>query len=85
MTNPKLTPFVQNFQTVDKSNLSLPWTNIAQSGTPVWKAAYIQGMVMPFVISGTKVNSNIAWLISPKIDMDTHTKETLHFGQLSTI
>jgi hypothetical protein len=49
MTNPKLTPFVQNFQTVvDKSNLSLPeWTNIAQSGTPVWKAAYIQGMVMP--------------------------------------
>jgi hypothetical protein len=49
MTNPKLTPFVQNFQTVvDKSNLSLPeWTNIAQSGTRFGKAAYIQGMVMP--------------------------------------
>lgn len=83
MTNPKLTPFfIQNFQTVvDKSNLSLPeWTNIAQSGTPVWKGGVYSGNgYAEFVISGTKVNSNIAWLISPKIDMDTHTKETLTF------
>jgi hypothetical protein len=26
-----------------------------------------------------KINSNIAWLISPKIDMDTHTNEKLTF------
>jgi hypothetical protein len=32
-----------------------------------------------FAISGTKVVSNIAWLISPKIDMDVHTKEVLTF------
>jgi hypothetical protein len=36
-----------------------------------------------FVISGTKVNSNIAWL-SPKIDMDTYKGNTIS-GQLSTI
>ena len=83
MTSPKATPFfIQNFQTVvDKSNLSLPgWTNIAQSGTPVWKGGVYSGNgYAEFVISGTKVVSNIAWLISPKIDMDTHTNETLTF------
>lgn len=83
MTNPKVTPFFsQNFQTVvDKSNLSLPdWTNIAQSGTPVWKGGVYSGNgYAEFVISGTKVNSNIAWLISPKIDMDVHTNEKLTF------
>lgn len=83
MTGTKATPFfVQNFQTaVDKSNLSLPgWTNIAQSGTPVWKGGVYSGNgYAEFVISGTKVVSNIAWLISPKIDMDTHINEVLTF------
>jgi hypothetical protein len=47
---------------------------------PVWKGGVYSGNgYAEFVISGTKVNSNIAWLISPKIDMDTHTKETLTF------
>jgi hypothetical protein len=83
MTGPKATPFfIQNFQTVvDKSNLSLPgWTNIAVSGTPVWKGGLYSGNgYAEFVISGTKVNSNIAWLISPKIDMDVHKNEILTF------
>jgi hypothetical protein len=30
-----------------------------------------------FNTTGAKVLSNIAWLISPKIDMDTHTNEIL--------
>jgi hypothetical protein len=32
-----------------------------------------------FNTTGAKVLSNIAWLISPKIDMDTHTNEILTF------
>jgi hypothetical protein len=30
-----------------------------------------------FNTTGAKVLSNVAWLISPKIDMDTHTNEIL--------
>jgi hypothetical protein len=32
-----------------------------------------------FNTTGAKVLSNVAWLISPKIDMDTHTNEILTF------
>lgn len=74
--------FVEDFGTVvDKSNLSLPgWANIVQSGTLFWKGGVRSGNgYAEFAISGTKVNSNIAWLISPKIDMDLHTNEILTF------
>lgn len=74
--------FVENFQTVtDNSNLSLPgWSNIVQSSTLLWKGKVYSGNgYAEFAISGTKVNSNIAWLISPKIDMDLHTNEVLSF------
>ena len=66
---------------MDKSNLSLPgWANIVQSGTLFWKGTVYSGNgYAEFNISGTKVNSNIAWLISPKIDMDMHTNEVLTF------
>lgn len=74
--------FSENFNgVVDKSNLSLPgWSNIVQSGTLLWKGTVYSGNgSAEFAISGTKVNSNIAWLISPKIDMDVHTNEILTF------
>ncbi len=74
--------FSENFEgVVDKSNLSLPgWANIVQSGTLFWKGGVRSGNgYAEFLISGTKVNSNIAWLVSPKIDMDTHTNEILTF------
>jgi hypothetical protein len=56
MTNPKLTPFVQNFQTVvDKSNLSLPeWTNIAKRHPGLKGGVYSGNGYAEFVISGTK-------------------------------
>ena len=83
MTGPRATPFfIQDFQTVvDKNNLSLPgWYNIVQSGSLFWKGGVYSGNgYAEFSISGTKVNSNVAWLISPKIDMDTHTNEILTF------
>lgn len=74
--------FLEDFnRVVDKSNLSLPgWANIVQSGTLFWKGTVYSGNgYAEFNISGTKVVSNIAWLISPKIDMDTHTNEVLTF------
>lgn len=83
MTGIRKAPFfAEDFKNVvDKSNLSLPgWANIVQSGTLFWKGTVYSGNgYAEFAISGTKVNSNIAWLISPKIDMDTHTNEILTF------
>ncbi len=74
--------FVEDFQTVsDGTNLSLPgWSNIIEAGAIVWKGG-ITGTngYAEFAITGTKVASNIVWLISPKIDMDTHTNEILSF------
>lgn len=74
--------FTEDFQSVtDKSNVSLPgWLNFVQAGSLFWKGVVYNGNgCAEFAISGTKVNSNIAWLISPKIDMDTHTNEILTF------
>jgi hypothetical protein len=83
MTGTRATPFFsQDFETVvDKSNLSLlGWANIVQKGALSWKGTVYSGNgYAEFAISGTKVVSNEAWLISPKIDMDKHTNEVLIF------
>lgn len=83
MTGNRAVPFFsQDFETVvDKSNLSLPgWANIVQKGTLFWKGTVYSGNgYAEFNISGTKVISNVAWLISPKIDMDSHINEILTF------
>jgi hypothetical protein len=74
--------FSQDFESViDKSKLNLPgWANLVQKGTLFWKGTVKSGNgCAEFNISGTKVVSNVAWLISPKIDMDIHTKEILTF------
>ena len=74
--------FKEDFEKViDKANLSLPdWANIAQKGTLVWKGTVYSGNgYAEFNITGTKVVSNVSWLISPKIDLDAHTNETLTF------
>ncbi|MCW2121100.1 DUF5689 domain-containing protein [Flavobacterium sp. 7A] len=82
-TTARGTPFfAEDFQTaVDKSNLSLSgWANLVQAGSLFWKGAVYNGNgCAEFLISGTKVNSNIAWLISPKIDMDIYKNEVLTF------
>ena len=83
MTETRITPFfAQDFETViDKSNLSLAgWSNIVQNGSLFWKGGVYAGNgYAEFLISGTKVVTNVAWLISPKIDMDLYTKEILTF------
>ena len=46
----------------------------------MWKGTVYNGNgYAEFAISGTKVVSNVAWLISPKIDLDVHTNEILTF------
>nr|WP_315170605.1 DUF5689 domain-containing protein [uncultured Flavobacterium sp.] len=83
LTGASITPFFkEDFEkVVDKTNLSLPgWANLAQKGTPVWKGTVYNGNgYAEFAISGTKVVSNVAWLISPKINLDVHTNEILTF------
>lgn len=83
MTGTRAVPFFsEDFEkVVDKSNLSLSgWANMVQKGSLFWKGTVYSGNgYAEFNISGTKVVSNIAWLISPKIDMDIHTKEVLTF------
>lgn len=74
--------FVEDFQSVSNgTNLSLPgWSNIIQAGAIVWKGGISStNGYAEFTITGTKVTSNIVWLISPKIDMDLHTNESLSF------
>jgi hypothetical protein len=51
-----------------------------QKGSVFWKGTVFGGNgYAEFNTRGTKVVSNIAWLISPKIDMDTYTNEILTF------
>jgi hypothetical protein len=83
MTVKRAIPFFsQDFKTVvDRSNVSLAgWANIVQSGSIAWRGgAYAGNSYAEFYISGTRVLTNVAWLISPKINMDVHTKEILTF------
>jgi hypothetical protein len=74
--------FSENFQSVEtNTKLNLPgWSNMVQKGTKFWLGTVYAGNgYAEFNTTGTKVVSNIAWLISPKIDMDLHTKEVLTF------
>ncbi|OAB31459.1 hypothetical protein SAMN05444395_101551 [Flavobacterium fryxellicola] len=83
MTGNRAVPFFyEDFETViDKSKLNLPgWANLVQKGTLFWKGTVYSGNgYAEFNITGTKVVSNVAWLISPKIDMDVHSNEVLTF------
>ena len=83
LTGDRAVPFfAQDFKTiVDRSNISLPgWVNIIQNGSIAWRGGFSAGNgYAEFYFSGTRVLSNAAWLISPKIDMDVHTKEMLTF------
>jgi hypothetical protein len=74
--------FAENFQSVEtNTKLNLPgWSNMVQKGTKFWiGTVYAGNGYAEFNTTGTKVASNIAWLISPKIDMDLHTNELLTF------
>ena len=74
--------FAENFETiVANTNINLAgWSNIVQKGSLYWKGSVYSGNgCAEYAISGTKVVSNVGWLISPKIDLDAHTGEILTF------
>jgi hypothetical protein len=74
--------FSENFQSVEtNTKLNLPgWSNMVQKGTKFWLGTMYAGNgYAEFNTTGTKAASNIAWLISPKIDMELHTNEVLTF------
>lgn len=74
--------FSENFESVEaNTNINLPgWANIVQKGSLYWKGSVYAGNgCAEYAISGTKVASNVGWLISPKIDLDAHTGEILTF------
>lgn len=74
--------FVENFETVENnSNINLAgWSNIVQAGSLYWQGTVYAGNgYAEYAISGTKVASNVGWLISPKIDLDASKGEILTF------
>jgi hypothetical protein len=74
--------FAENFETVvANTNINLAgWANIVQTGSLYWQGSVYSGNgCAEYAISGTKVASNVGWLISPKIDLDAHTGEILTF------
>lgn len=74
--------FTENFETVENNtNINLVgWTNIVQAGSLYWQGAVFSGNgCAEYAISGTKVTSNIGWLITPKIDLDEYKNELLTF------
>jgi Family of unknown function (DUF5689) len=83
MAGERATPFFsEDFETVVNTvKINLPgWTNVVQKGTKYWVGTVYSGNgYAEFNTTGTKVSSNVAWLISPKIDMDAHTNEILTF------
>jgi hypothetical protein len=83
MTGARAIPFFsEDFQSVENNaKLNLPgWVNLVQKGAKYWIGTVYSGNgYAEFNATGTKVVSNVAWLISPKIDMDSHTNEVLTF------
>lgn len=74
--------FRENFENVENNiNINLAgWVNIIQAGSLYWQGAVFSGNgCAEYAISGTKVASNIGWLITPKIDLDEYKNELLTF------
>jgi len=85
ITIPTFTPllFAEDFAegAVDNSILNTTgWKNYAETGTALWKEQVYSGNAYAEFSSFQSGNAvNVAWLISPKINMDLKDKETLVF------
>ena len=56
------------------------WTNFAEAGTVKWNQGFYNGTkYAEFTSYQSNQASNIAWLVSPKIDMDLNENEKLVF------
>lgn len=83
--NPQSAPFsfYQDFSgnTIDGSNIDLAgWTNYAEVGTVKWKQGiYYSDKYAEFTSYQSTQASNIAWLISPALNMDLAENEKMAF------
>lgn len=78
----KSTIFQENFSdNTDNTDLNTTgWTNYAQQGTKKWsEQVFSDNGYAEFTSFGSAQAVNIAWLISPEIDMDKQEGEKLHF------
>ncbi|MEO6346451.1 MAG: DUF5689 domain-containing protein [Aquaticitalea sp.] len=92
LTGPRCTPmttedftvvFNEDFQSaVNNTILDFPeWTNFSEAGTFKWREKIFSGNgYAEFSSNGSGSVSNIAWLITPGIDMDAQDNEFLNFN-----
>lgn len=74
--------FNEDFQNaVNNTDLNLPgWTNFAEAGSRVWREKVYEGNgFAEFGGFGSPDVSNISWLVSPGIDMDTQNSVSFSF------
>ncbi|MEP6929543.1 MAG: choice-of-anchor J domain-containing protein, partial [Flavobacterium sp.] len=62
-------------------NFNLPgWSNIVEKASKLWKSIVYGGNgYAEFNTTSTTAAENIAWLVSPKIDMDSYKNAVLSF------
>lgn len=74
--------FAEDFQTVKNNvNFALPgWSNIVEKATKLWKSMVYSGNgYAEFNTTSTTAAENIAWLVSPKIDLTNYKNSVLSF------
>jgi hypothetical protein len=74
--------FSEDFQMVQNNvNFSLPgWSNIVEKGTKLWKSiVYAGNGYAEFNTTSTTAAEIVAWLVSPKINVDNYKNAVLSF------
>ncbi|TDU43339.1 hypothetical protein BXY82_0750 [Gelidibacter sediminis] len=74
--------FKEDFESAKhNTNLNFKgWTNFAQAGTTKWREKNLEGNgFTEFSSFGSRVPINIAWLITPGLDMDAPSEKYLNF------
>lgn len=83
MNGKRSTPFfAEDFQTVKNNvNFALPgWSNIVEKAAKLWKSmVYAGNGYAEFNTTSTTAAENIAWLVSPKIDLSDYKNSVLSF------
>ncbi|MEG1024437.1 MAG: DUF5689 domain-containing protein [Flavobacterium sp.] len=83
MNGKRNTPFFsEDFQTVKNNvNFALPgWSNIVEKATKLWKSiVYAGNGYAEFNTTSTTAAENIAWLVSPKINLTGYKNAVLSF------
>lgn len=74
--------YTEDFQAaVDNTNLNIPgWVNFAEVGTKLWREEAFSGNgYAEFSSFGSGNASNVAWLVSPAINLDATSNEFMTF------